>query len=241
MIQFNLLPDVKIEYIKAQRRKRVILVASTVTAIAALAVFIVLFSYVRIAQKSHIANLDKDINEGVQEIQKTENLDEIITVQNQLGSLPALHDKKVFGSRFIDYLTQLTPQDITISDVDLNFDETKLEIQGNAPSLSSVNKFVDSIKAAKYTVNNPENKKGTSFSNVVLEEFKVEDQKNVVVDNGGPIAYTITMSFDSAIFQNIKDVSENKLPVELNIPAGRSGASLFAPQAESQNNQPGQR
>lgn len=43
MIQFNLLPDVKLEYIKANRAKHTVVVAASVTAAAALGIFILLF------------------------------------------------------------------------------------------------------------------------------------------------------------------------------------------------------
>lgn len=52
MIQFNLLPDVKIAYIKAQRQKRIVIFASIVASAAATALFVLLFSYANLVQKN---------------------------------------------------------------------------------------------------------------------------------------------------------------------------------------------
>jgi hypothetical protein len=242
-IQFNLLPDVKLEYIKAVRRKRVIILVSTITATASFLILVLLFSVVQFGQKNHIANLDEDIDKGVKTLQSNKDLDTILTVQNQLVSMPNVHDPKVYGSRFVDYLVQLTPANTTISDVDINFTENKMEIEGNADALSTVNKFIDTMKYTEYAVNNQENKKGKAFTSVVLDSFEIEDQRNVTIKNGGPIAYKIVVNYDPEIFKNIKDVNEGQLPVTLVVPnitstnpLANSDAQrqLFAPTADQQ-------
>ncbi len=121
MIQFNLLPDVKIEFLKTRARKRLIMLISAVASAVCLAVFIVLFLFVRVNQPRHMNDLNKDIKANLSKIQSTQDLDKILTIQNQLNSLPALHDKKVVSSRLIDYLTSLTPNQATISDVNVDF------------------------------------------------------------------------------------------------------------------------
>ena len=52
MIQFNLLPDVKLAYIRAERQKRIIAVASTVAIIASLVVLAFLVTTVKLIQPS---------------------------------------------------------------------------------------------------------------------------------------------------------------------------------------------
>jgi hypothetical protein len=65
MIQFNLLPDVKIEFLKTRARKRMIMVLSIGITATCLAIFILLFLFVRVNQAKYMRDLDKDIKSNV--------------------------------------------------------------------------------------------------------------------------------------------------------------------------------
>jgi len=99
MIQFNLLPDVKIEYIKTRNRKRMMMLVSIITSAVCFGVFVLLFLFVRVNQVKYMSDLDKDIKSTTSKIQSTPDLDKILTIQSQLNSLPDLHAKKVVSSR----------------------------------------------------------------------------------------------------------------------------------------------
>ena len=114
MIQFNLLPDIKLEYIRALRRKRLIVFASIIVIIVSCVVFTILFVTVRVGQKSSLKDLDRDINSSLKTLQSKPDLDKVLTIQNQLKSLPGLHGEKVMSSRLYDFLTQLTPNQANI-------------------------------------------------------------------------------------------------------------------------------
>lgn len=241
MIQFNLLPDVKIEYMKTRRRKRLIMFIAAIASAVTFAIFVLLFLFVRVNQAKYIRDLDKDIKSNVSKIQQTADLDKILTIQNQLNSLPALHDKKAFSSRMVDYLKQVTPSQATISDVDVDFESNTMVIKGNSDSLSTINKFADTLKFTDYKVNGDSilggDKEGRAFSNVVLKSFDVSvnsDTKKQV------IAYELSFTFQPAIFALVQDDTTNGgNPVELKVPqiiSTRSEtekpADLFAPQPE---------
>ena len=61
MLQFNLLPDVKKEYIKAKRQKRLIVSISTISAAVSIGIVVVLLSIVQFVQKKNINDLTNDI------------------------------------------------------------------------------------------------------------------------------------------------------------------------------------
>lgn len=256
MIQFNLLPDVKLEFIKANYLKRVIMIVAAISSVACLVIFFALFSYVKGAQKNHLSELDKDITKELTTLRENPDLDKILTVQNQLNSLSGLHDKKVVGSRLYDYFILLTPVKTTISDFDVKFAENTIQIEGNADALSTVNKFIDQMKFTTYELadgdpatlldqdpsNDKPNTKGSAFSNVVLDSHEIENQENVVEKNGGPIAYKIIANFDPNIFKFVKNVPKTVKPVTLNVPnkvttrsvIERPDITLFAPKASDQ-------
>lgn len=107
MIQFNLLPDVKMKYVKAKRTKKLIISTSLLVSVASVFIVAVLFGVVQIGQKKHISDLTADIKTETKKIQSVENLDELLTVQNQLTLLTELHQKKPQTSRLFDYITFL--------------------------------------------------------------------------------------------------------------------------------------
>ena len=235
MIQFNLLPDVKIEYIKTRNRKRMILLVSAIASGAALTIFIILFLFVRVNQPRHMKDLEKDIKDNVSEIQKTQDLDKILTIQNQLNSLPGLHDKKIVSSRVVDYLTKVTPNQATISDVQIDFDGNSMTLSGNADSLITTNKFVDSLKFTDYRVNAENGASGKAFKEVVLTSFGVSRGQ-------GTVSYQISLLFEPVIFTQVKDLPKDQEAVTLTVPQITSTrsetekpANLFAPQPSTNN------
>lgn len=204
MIQFNLLPDVKIEYIKAQRAKRTVLFIATVISVSSVVLLGLLFAGVNVIQKNHLNNLNKDIATGLKQLESTPNINKILTIQNQLQSLPGLHNGKPVSSRMFGYVQQLTPKDVKISSLAIDFATQKITISGTSGSISSVNKYVDTIKFTTYSTGDGEaTDSPKAFSDVVLNSFSVASPD---------VSYQISFKFDPTIF----DVAHT---VKLSVPA----------------------
>lgn len=201
MIQFNLLPDIKIQYLKAKRQKHLVLFISTVAIIASVAVMALMASYVFGVQKKSINDLTNDIETASDELQSTPDLSKILTVQNQLNVLPSLHNDKPVANRVFGYLNQATPVEASIARMEVNFTESTMSLTGSANSLETVNKFVDTLKFTNYTTSNSKEPK-SAFSNVVLANFGRDSES---------ANYTIELSFDPEIFSEL-------VSVELSVP-----------------------
>jgi hypothetical protein len=214
MVQFNLLPDVKVEYMKTQKTKRLVILASLALTSLALFVLILLFMIVNVFQKQHISNLSKDIDSKVADLKAEEDLDKVITVQNQVNSLTKLHEAKPAGTRLSDMLFELTPNDAKISSAELDFAGAKISISGSAKSLSVINKYVDTIKFTKYEMTDPSQPDATAnqqdedlknaFSSVVLDSYSIGNDN--VSSQEGKTSYTISFIFDPLIFDNTKNI-----------------------------------
>lgn len=196
MIQFNLLPDVKLQYIKAKRFKRAAVIISSLVAVIVLSIFITLLLVVKF-QKRHLDNLSRDIKSASSKLQGNPSLNRILTVQNQLISLPDLHNKKPVASRLFKYISDITPSNANITDLHVDFVENKMTIKGNADSISTINKFADTLKFTGYS-NEDGSQQGKAFTNVVLDSFDQVQEK----DN-----YEIKLNFDPAIFDSLNDKS----------------------------------
>ena len=220
MVQFNLLPDVKMQYIKAKRQKHTMLATSILVAASALAVFILLFVAVNIFQTKHLSDLSKDIADTTKQLKDTPDLNKVLTIQNQLGSLPTLHGQKPVTSRLFGFIAQLTPNQATIGNMSVDFTANKLDISGTTDSLSTINKFVDTLKFTTYTKTGADgtaNDSGKPFKNVVMASFGRGDKD---------ATYQISFDFDPAIFDASNNValvvpkiistrSETEKPTEL--------------------------
>lgn len=198
MIQFNLLPDVKLEYIKAERTKRLVVSVSLLAGAVALAIFLILLFTVDVVQKKNMNDLTKDIGTYGNQLKNTKDLSQILTVQSQLDSLGKLHDAKPTTSRVFAFMNQLTPTSASISKLDADFTANTITITGTADSLDTVNKFVDALKYTDYATKAAPSTSLPAFSNVVLASFG----RDTTGAN-----FSITLNFDPPLFSNASDVT----------------------------------
>jgi len=194
MIQFNLLPDVKLEYLRAERtRKLVVSIASLVT-VAAIALLLLLVS-VTVLQRKHLSDLDKDIKNESSQIEGQTDLSKILTVQNQLGALTNLHNSKPSVTRLADFLGQITPTQAAINNLSVDFGQHTLTITGTADTLATVNQYVDTLKFTTFTAGGSDSK--SAFSSVVLTSFGLTQHE---------ADYTLNLNYDQTIFDITQDV-----------------------------------
>ncbi len=197
MIQFNLLPDVKIQYLKARRNKRLVVGGSMLVIAVSLFVLILLAGVIYGVQKKNLHDLNNDIGTYTRQLKSTPDLNKILTVQNQLGVLTSLHDKKAVATRLSDYLTQVTPSAASISQLNVDFTEKTISITGAANSLDIVNTFADTLKFTTYKAQGDTGDGKNAFSKVVLSQFS---------RTSSGATYTITASFDPPIFDSATEV-----------------------------------
>ncbi|MEO6761693.1 MAG: hypothetical protein ABI220_04980 [Candidatus Saccharimonadales bacterium] len=208
IIQFNLLPDIKFEFLKTKRLERLIVAASLIATAACIVVLAVLLLVVEVKQKHDISNLTKDITTHANKIKAISGLDQKITVQNQLETLPSLYAASPQTSRIFGYIVKLTPPDVTIGDLSIDFTANTMTIKGAAPGLSSVNAYADSLKRATYDDATTSIKGVAAFNGVTLTSFG-RDQ------NGA--TYTLDFSFDPLLFQPSENITLN-VPKTTNVP-----------------------
>lgn len=198
MIQFNLLPDIKIQYLRARRQKHLVLLSSTMVIVASVVVMAILISVVFVVQKKSLSDLSRDINAASDELKDTPDLTKMLTVQNQLKALPSLHDNKPIVSRIFGYITQSTPTAASISRLNADFLLETITISGSTDSLETVNTFTDTLKFTTYHTGDDPEDELPAFSSVVLAAFG-RDSKGA--------SYTITFKFDPTIFSESEVVT----------------------------------
>ncbi|CAN5697710.1 hypothetical protein BH23PAT2_BH23PAT2_03110 [soil metagenome] len=207
MIQFNLLPDIKLEYIRAQRLKRTVISISLIIVVASIVVLILLAGTVYGFQRKHINDLTEDISKTEQDIKDIDQINRLLTVQNQLRSINDLHEQKPVSSRFFTFIERLTPTDININRVEVDFEASTMKITGAGSNLASVNKFADTLKFTEYAIaeesdvtdsdSSDEESEGPAFSGVVLSSFDRSKEG---------VSYVIDLSFNPQIFVSNSEI-----------------------------------
>jgi len=196
MIQFNLLPDVKKQYINAKRTKRLIMSTSLIVSAAAIGVVVLFVTFVQIGQKKYIDDLTKDIKKETASIQNIEDLDTMLTVQNQLTLLPGLHEQKPQTSRLFTYLSQLIPPEAPVNSLSLDMEDSGLDLKGSADSIATINKLIDTFKVVKYKADD---------STEEINVFTVNSSR--INGDNTSASYQVSLTFDPVIFDNTKKIT----------------------------------
>ena len=193
MIQLNLLPDIKLQYLKAQRARRIITAIAILITVLSVTLLIVLFGINRL-QKQHLSDLSKDIKSKSAALRSQPDAEKILTVQNQLNSLTNLHSAKPAASRIFDDLNNITPAQISLSDYSLDFATQQINITGSAESLNAVNKYIDTLKFTKYVEGDTST---LAFKDVVLDSFGITTGSN---DVSQPATFSVKFTYDPIIY-----------------------------------------
>ena len=211
MIQFNLLPDVKLQYIKAQKMRRLILSIAVIVSLISL-VSLGLLGGANQLGKKHLADLSRDITRDSKKLQNEPQINKILTVQNQLESLSALHAAKPAVPRLFDYLNRLTPAQLSITNFTTDFTLQTATITGTADALSSVNQYIDTLKYTKFVIKNSTAAETPAFSTIVLSSFGLSSGKSDQAAQPGQAAsFSISFKYDPLIFDITKDI-DLKIP-----------------------------
>ena len=212
MIQFNLLPDVKLEYVKTQRTKRLLTLISIVVSLAGLAILLLSIVSVDVVQKKSLHDLNNDITKYSNQLKSVPDLDKILTVQNQLSTLTNLHNQKPVTSRLFTYIGQVTPSQANLNKLTIDYTAHTLTIGGSAPSLDVVSTYTNTLKNTTYKLTNASNKTH-AFTNVVLSSFGRDDKG---------ATFTINCNFDPAIFD-----TQNNVTLQVPDSANADQSSVF--------------
>ena len=119
MIQINLIPDVKQELLRAQAQRNIVISAAILLSIAAGVIVVLVASFVFGAQQFTMSRTNEAIDKQYQTLSEVEDLDRLLTIQNQLKKVSELNENKNVASRVYGMLNVIVPTDtqheVTIS------------------------------------------------------------------------------------------------------------------------------
>lgn len=134
MIQINLIPDVKREYLRARHMRDVAISISVLVSVISISLVVVLAIFLSIqAAREYFA--DQNIKTEYEKLSSVEDLSNLVTIQNQLSLITAQHEGKSIDSRLFSVLQAINPaepNDVKFNSVTLNPEDGVLAFEGVA-------------------------------------------------------------------------------------------------------------
>lgn len=153
MIELNLLPDVKKEFIKAQRTRNTVISGAILVSVAAVGVIALLTTTVYGAQKVLKDNLNREILSNHKKVEEKQEINKYLAIQSQLNYLNDAAGQRSVYARFFEYLPQLNPAapyNVTLYEVRLSKELNTINMTGVASSFEAVNNFKNTLERAKF-------------------------------------------------------------------------------------------
>ncbi len=183
MIQLNLLPDVKKEFLRAEHaRRRTITLAILVTIVAAGATVLFAF-YVYGVQSVILYTQTEDIKKKSAELSGIKDIDKYLAIQNQLANLSELHDNKMNLSRLLTFLPSLNPappKNVRLTSLDVSTAEKTITFKGIVGDYAALTTFKDTLVNSQFSYGTGSDvTKGKLFSEVKIDTASLEASTGV--------------------------------------------------------------
>ena len=196
----NLLPDSKIEREKAQRTRQLAITTATIVAVIAVAIPILLFA-LKGGQKLLLNRIQSQIDSRKSELKLTENIATMLTVKDHMSSLTSLYDQRVITTEFMSFLPAVLPQEVRLTNIEMNLAGSSISFSGTAPTYSSGDKFYKALLFAGLGSDtaqvDPDPNLNGMFTNVVLND--------VSGPSGSEVTFTITANFSPELIDGKTD------------------------------------
>lgn len=134
MIEINLIPDVKREYLRTRSMRNFVISAAVLVTLAAIAVCVVL-GLILGGQLVAGSLQDNAIKTENQTLMEVSDLNKAVTIQQQLEAIGRQHEAKRVTSRLFDVLAAINPpapNNVRISNLRMDSTEKTITIEGSA-------------------------------------------------------------------------------------------------------------
>lgn len=201
MIEINLVPDVKQELIRAERVRTSVISMAIIVGIAAIGVVVALAIWVFGYQFATNHSLDSSIEKKAQQISEVGDLNNTLTIQNQLKALPGLNNDKVINSRVFSLLATInppSPHDIKVTSLTLDAAEKVITMEAQADNgYSSLETLRKTISATKISFKDDEDKE----KSIPMASNLSDSDRSYGEDANGRrvLRFVISFSYDEAL------------------------------------------
>jgi len=229
MIQLNLLPDVKKEFLHAQRLRNLVVSVCIFITIAAGATVAILGGVMggQAIQKNMLTNSIEENFQKIASKQENDNLNDYLTVQNQLSKIDELKASQSIYSRlfslpdnnpgFLQQLNPRSPNNVSLNSVQIGGAGSEvgnlnaMTISGTTATFATLDNFRNVLSAAKIRYSEgPDSEVKPPES--LFESVEVTESALSQDANSGGVSFTIVVVFNPMAF-NVKTTN-----IQLEVP-----------------------
>ncbi|HTK39364.1 MAG TPA: hypothetical protein VL362_00695 [Patescibacteria group bacterium] len=205
MIQINLIPDVKREYLRARRLRDIAISVAIVVSIAGVAVVIVM-ALILSSQAAREYFADQNIKTEYAKLSEVKDLSDMVTIQNQLSLISGQHQNKTMDSRLFSVLQAINPappNDVQFTSVILDPETGTLTFEGlTNGGYTAVESLTKTIQNTK--INSTDGSKGAEVnSEPFATDVSVgETSYGITSDNQRVLRFDMVVTYLPSLFTN---------------------------------------
>lgn len=242
MIEVSLIPDVKQELIRARRTRSMVVSISILAMIVSGGVVALLSVYVFAGQGVRNLVADDSIKKNYADIEKVSDLENMLTIQNQLTKISETHADKTISSRLFDVLSVIIPAEpnsVSLTSTQMNNEDGTLTIEGQSSAgFIAYEAFKKTIAATELTYYEDGDNEAKT---VALASDIVDGERSYGEDQDGRrvLRFSISFTYDQALFDSGSKKMLVKGPTRKNATdsAVAIPKSLFTAPANDEENQ----
>lgn len=245
MIQINLLPDVKQQLIAARRTRNLVVSASILAGLVGGGLILLLVLLLG-AQVLREELADNKIKDEYAKLSSVEDIDDLVTIQNQLTQIDTLHDQKIIGSRMFlalqainpggDNAVQFTSAEVSPSDMTMTLEGTA---SAGFPALEALEKTIKNTKF-EYSLSDSEDGSETVSESFADTVTTVQQSYGESSDGSRVLIFSIVIDHNDNLFSNTAKNARIVAPTqEIDVTDSRTRipASLFGQAATSEEDE----
>lgn len=235
MIEINLVPDVKQELLRAQRVRTAVISLAIAISLITVGCVVLLAIWVFGVQAVRNYAADQAIKDRSTKLAAVQDVNNTLTIQNQLTKLQAMHDAKPIDSRVFDLLQTVNPpapNDVRVTSLKVSAKDSLVTIQAQAVNgYTAQEVFKKTLEATtiKYTKNNKQQTTALASSMTEGDRSYGEDANGVKV-----LRFTLSFKYPKELFAHTVQNLSIQAPSKTNVTDSYLGVpqSLFVQKAE---------
>jgi len=190
--KINLAPDRHQAKVKAKRSRQLILAISFLVTATSVGIMVALFLVAQ-GQNLAIRLTQNAINDDKTQINqyKQQGLQDAVTTQRHLDSLPVLYSQRVYLSKFFDVLISVSPQGFGVSRINID-SQNVIKFNGRAKSYTLAAKFAKALEASNVTIGS-----GAAAANTPY--FSNIDLSGVSAASDGSVDFSVTATMSKEV------------------------------------------
>ena len=201
MIEVNLVPDVKQELIKAKQTRNLVISIAIIVGAVTVGIVALLGVYAYVVQPVRSSTVDNDIKSKSKELTDKPNINNMLTIQNQLTTINKLHDNKNITSRLFEILVAINPaqpNQASFSTVKLATDTKTIKLEGQTSGYDALEVLKKTITGTTFSYSDSSGKSSTDQ----LSETVTSSDTSFGEDATGKrvLRFTLSFEYNDALF-----------------------------------------